>query len=134
MDSSPCVAGSPSVRMSTNFWNPPVGRMLLSTPWLKVYWPVRAVTLDGQQMDDVTKEFSKVTPWAASSSWTRGMYCIVSTSWSSVMMNTMFGWAAEGTRPVFQDFEPRPAACRRSGASRPVPVAAERISGCAANE
>ena len=71
--------------------------MLLSTPWLKVYWPVRAVTLDGQQMDDVTKEFSKVTPWPASSSWTRGMYCIVATSWSSVMMNTMFGWAAGRT-------------------------------------
>ena len=52
------------------------------------------VTLDGQQWGDVTKEFSKVTPWAASNSWTRGMYCIVAMSWSSVMMNTMFGWAA----------------------------------------
>jgi hypothetical protein len=59
--------------------------------------------LDGQQIDEVTKELLKVTPWSASNSLTRGMYCIVATSWSSDMINTIFGCATERTVRVSRD-------------------------------
>ncbi len=87
--------------------------LLLSTPWLCAYWPVRKVARDGQQSDMLTKLFSNVAPWLPISELTLPITRIDSTVWSSVSITTMFGraWAATAGSRVTGGV-PEPATAR----------------------